>query len=320
MFRALVVAAVAAFCSAPARAQDFPNRPLTMIVPFAAGGTSDIIARLAAEEMGQILGQRITVENISGAGGSIGLSRLASAPPDGYTLGIGNAGTSAAIYTLHKKVTFTPEAFQPVGIIAKTVPVIALRNTFPAKTVPEFLAHARANPGKVTLAHAGIGSSNYLICKLFLQASGVQVELMGYRGAGPALNDAMGGHVDGVCDAATSVASAINGNTVQGLVAASKARVPTMAQVPTATEAGIPAFTNEGWNALFLPRGTPEPIVTRLNEALRKAVTSERFSRRLAELSTLPARDEELNPAFVQSFVQSEVQRYKELLKGVEVQ
>lgn len=320
MFRALVVAALAALCLAPARAQDFPNRPLTMIVPFAAGGTSDIIARLAAEEMGQILGQRITVENISGAGGSIGLARLATATPDGYTLGIGNAGTSAATYTLHKKVTFTPESFLPIGIVAKTVPVIALKNAFPAKTLPEFIAHARANPGKVTLAHAGIGSSNYLICKLFLQAAGIQVELMGYRGAGPALNDAMGGHVDGVCDAATSVASAINGNTVHGLVAASKARVPTMAQVPTATEAGLPAFTNEGWNALFLPRGTPSPVVARLNEALRKAVSSERFARRLSELSTFPASGEELNPASVQNFVLSEVQRYKELLKGVEVQ
>lgn len=297
-----------------ARAQDFPNRQITLIVPFAAGGTSDIIARLAADEMGQILNQRIVIENIAGAGGSTALTRAAAAAPDGYTISIGNAGVSAATYSIHKDLKFTPESFAPIGMVAKTLPVIALKKDFPAKDLKEFLAYAAANPGKVTLGHAGIGSSNYLICKLFLQAAKVKVELIGYRGAGPALNDALGGHIDGVCDAATSVASAINAKQVRGLVIASKARAELLPDVPTATEAGLPAFTNEGWNALFAPKGTPEPVIAKLNEALRKAVASERIRKRLGELASFPASGEELSPDYVRSFVEAEVKRYRELL------
>lgn len=300
--------------AAGAQAQGYPEKQITLIVPFAAGGTSDIIARIAADEMGQILNQRIVIENVGGAGGSIGLARVANAAPDGYTLGIGNAGTSAATYTLHKNLTFTPDNFIPVGMIAKTLPVIALKNAFPAKTVKEFLDHAEKNPGKVTLGHAGIGSSNYLICKLFLQATKAKVELVGYRGAGPALNDAIGGHVDGVCDAATSVSGAINSKQIHGLVIASKTRATALPDVPTAAEAGIPAFTNEGWNAIFVPKGTPEPVIAKLNEALRKAVSNEKVVKRLTDLASAPASGDELSPVFVKGFVEAEVKRYKDLL------
>ena len=268
---------------ASAAAQEYPTKPITLIVPFAAGGTSDIIARIATEEMSQHLGQRIVIENIAGAGGATALTRAAAAAPDGYTITIGNAGVSAATYTINKELKFTPESFAPIGMIAKTLPVIALKKDFPAKDLKEFLAYAAANPGKITLGHAGVGSSNYLICKLFLQAAKVKVELIGYRGAGPALNDAMGGHVDGVCDAATSVAAAINGSQVKGLVIASKKRAAILPNLPTAAESGLPAFTNEGWNALFAPKGTPAPVIAKLNGALRKAVASEKVTKRFAE-------------------------------------
>ncbi|MCA3626144.1 MAG: tripartite tricarboxylate transporter substrate binding protein BugD [Methylobacterium sp.] len=295
-------------------AQTYPERQITLIVPFAAGGTSDIIARIAADEMSQILNQRILIENIGGAGGSTALTRAAAATPDGYTLVIGNAGTNAATYTIHKDLKFSPDSFKPIGMIAKTLPVIALKNGFPASDVKGFIEYANANPGKITLGHAGIGSSNYLICKLFLQAAKVKVELIGYRGAGPALNDAMGGHVDGVCDAATSVASSINGGKVHGLVMAGRKRAEILPQVPTASEAGLPAFTNEGWNALFAPAGTPDAVIARLNETLRKAISSEKVTKRLAELASFPATGEELEPAYVKSFVEAEVKKYRELL------
>jgi tripartite-type tricarboxylate transporter receptor subunit TctC len=200
-------------------------------------------------------------------------------------------------------------------MVAKTLPIIAVKNGLPAKDLKEFLAYAGANPGKITLGHAGVGSSNYLICKLFLQAAKVKVELIGYRGAGPALNDAIGGHIDGVCDAATSVAGAISGKQVRGLVIASKKRADILPDVPTAAEAGLPEFTNEGWNALFAPKGTPEPVIAKLNEALRKAVASEKVTKRLSELASFPASGEELSPAFVKGFVEAEVKRYQELLK-----
>lgn len=309
-FLSLAMAALAGTASA----QTYPDKQITLIVPFAAGGTSDIIARIAAEEMSQILGQRMVIENIGGAGGSIALTRAAAATPDGYTLVIGNAGTNAATYSIHKDLKFTTDSFRPIGMIAKTLPVIAVKTGFPAKDVKSFIEYAKANPGKVTLGHAGIGSSNFLICKLFVQAAKVNVELVGYRGAGPALNDAIGGHVDGVCDAATSVASSINGGKINGLVMAGRKRAELLPQVPTAAEAGLPGFTNEGWNALFAPAGTPDAVIAKLNETLRKAVASEKVTKRLSELASFPASGEEFDPAYVKGFVEAEVKKYRELL------
>lgn len=313
MRRLLSALAFAAMASV-ASAQTYPDKQITLIVPFAAGGTSDIIARIAADEMGQVLNQRILIENIGGAGGSTALTRAMSAPPDGYTLVIGNAGTNAATYSIHKDLKFTTDSFKPIGMIAKTLPIIAVKNAFPAKDVKSFIEYAKANPGKVTLGHAGVGSSNFLICKLFLQAAQINVELIGYRGAGPALNDAMGGHVDGVCDAATSVAGSINGGKVHGLVIASRKRADILPNVPTAAEAGLPAFTNEGWNALFAPAGTPDAIIATLNAALRKAVASEKVTKRLSELASFPASGEEFDPVYVKNFIETEVKKYRELL------
>ena len=184
----IALAVSIALAAANAHAADaFPARPITMIVPFAAGGTSDVIARIVAEEMSKVLGQSVVNENVAGAGGSTALARAARAEPDGYTIAIGNAGTNAATYTIYPKLSFTPESFVPIGMVAKTFGVIALKKDFPASTVKDFVAYAKANPGKVNLGHAGVGSSNYLICKVFAQAAGIDVALVGYRGAAPAL-------------------------------------------------------------------------------------------------------------------------------------
>lgn len=292
----------------------FPERPVTMIVPFAAGGTSDVIARLVAERMGQALGQRIVNENVAGAGGATGLTRLARARPDGYTIAIGNVGTNAAAYTIYPDLQYTPASFAPVGLVAKTMPAIALRKDFPVATARDVLDFARANPGKVTLGHAGVGSSNYIICRQFLAATRIEVTLVSYRGAAPALNDLMAGHLDGVCDTATSLAGSISGGTARGLVVASAQRLPTLPEVPTSAEAGIPDFQGEGWNALFVPRDTPGPVVARLNEALRKASEDPAYRKRLAELSAVIASGEEFEPAHVAALVPREVEKYRRLL------
>ena len=183
----LAVAAATLSLAATAHAQDYPKRPISMIVPFAAGGTSDVIARVVAEEMAKSLGQPIVIENVAGAGGSTALTRAARAEADGYTIAIGNAGTSAAAYTIYPKLPFTPESFAPIAVVAKTFGIVALRKDFPAKNLQEFIAYAKKNPGKVNLGHAGIGSSNFLICKSFENAAGIEVTLVGYRGAAPAL-------------------------------------------------------------------------------------------------------------------------------------
>lgn len=314
--RIMAVALLGAWLTAPVQADPtYPNRPVTMIVPFAAGGASDTIARLIGEEMGRALGQRVINENTPGAGGSTALTRAARAAPDGYTIVIGNSGTNAAAYHIYPDLRFTPASFIHVGLVAKTAPVIALRREFPGDTVAAFVEHARRNPGRVTVGHAGVGSSNFIICRSFLKAAGVEVSLVGYRGAGPALQDLISGQIDMVCDNATSIAQSIQSGQVRGLVVSAPARLPNLPGVPTAQEAGVPGFQAQGWNAILVPAGTPGPIVERLRAAMRSAVSSELVRRRFAEIDTALPTDEELTEAFMASFIPAEIEKYRAVLK-----
>ena len=298
-----------------AHAQDYPKRPITMIVPFAAGGTSDVIARAVAEQMGIALGQTIVIENIAGAGGSTALTRAVRAEADGYTIAIGNAGTSAASYTIYPLLPFKPDAFVPIAMVAKTFGIVALRKDFPAKDLKEFIAYARSNPGKINLGHAGVGSSNFLICKSFIQAAGIEVTLVGYRGAAPALTDAIGGQIDGVCDAAASVSQPIDDRLVRGLVVGSNVRLATLPDLPTSAEAGLPEFEAQGWNGLFAPKGTPPAIIAKLNAAARKAVESDVVKKRFHDLSTVAPDANEHAPEVLQQLVTRDVEKYRKLLE-----
>jgi tripartite-type tricarboxylate transporter receptor subunit TctC len=310
---AAIIAALTLVTSA--NAQNFPDHPITMIVPFAAGGSSDVIARTVAEQMGAALGQTIIIENIGGAGGSIALAKAARATPDGYTIAIGNAGTNAAAYTIYPDLAFTPDSFAPIGVVAKTFGVIALRKDFSASNVQEFIAYAKSHPGKVNLGHAGVGSSNYLICKSFVQAAGVDVALVSYRGAAPALTDAIGGQIDGVCDGATSVSQSIQGKLVKGLVVGSNVRLATLPDLPTSAEAGLPEFESQGWNGLFGPKGTPPELIAKLNAAARTAVESDVLKKRFADLSTVAPDANEHTPDVLQQLVMHDVAKYHKLLQ-----
>lgn len=300
--------------SVSASADDYPKRPITMIVPFAAGGTSDVIARAVAEQMAATLGQTIIIENVVGAGGSTALARAARSAPDGYTIAIGNAGTSAATYTIYPKLSFTPDSFASIGMVAKTFGVVALRKDFPADDLKGFIAYAKANPGKVNLGHAGIGSSNYLICKSFVQAAGIDVTLVGYRGAAPALTDAIGGQIDGVCDSAASVSQAIDDKLVKGIVVGSTVRLATLPDLPTSAEAGLPDFEAQGWNGLFAPKGTPPEIIAKLNAAARASVESDLVKKRFRDLSTVAPDADEHTPQVLQQLVTRDVAKYNKLL------
>jgi tripartite-type tricarboxylate transporter receptor subunit TctC len=314
-FTSGLLAALVASLVTAAHAQDFPKHSITLIVPFAAGGTSDVIARAVADQMGIALGQSIIIENVAGAGGSTALARAARAEPDGYTIAIGNAGTSAATYTIYPKLPFTPESFVPIAMVAKTFGIIALRKDFPATTVKEFIAYAKSNPGKINLGHAGIGSSNFLICKSFVQAAGIDVTLVGYRGAAPALTDAIGGQIDGVCDAAASVSQSIEGKLVRGLVVGSTMRLATLPDLPNSAEAGLPEFEAQGWNGLFAPKGTPPEIIAKLNTAARTAVESDQVKKRFADLSTVAPDAGEHTPELLQQLVTRDVEKYRKLLQ-----
>jgi tripartite-type tricarboxylate transporter receptor subunit TctC len=309
-------AAVAALFVTAASAQDFPKHPITMIVPFAAGGTSDVIARAVADQMGIALGQSIKIENIAGAGGTTALARAARAEPDGYTIAIGNAGTNAATYTIYPKLPFAPDSFVPIAMVAKTFGIIALRKDFPANSVKEFIAYAKSNPGKVNLGHAGVGSSNFLICKSFAQAAGIDVTLVSYRGAAPALTDAIGGQIDGVCDAAASVSQSIEGKLVKGLVVGSTVRLATLPDLPTSAEAGLPEFEAQGWNGLFAPKGTPPQIIAKLNAAARTAAEGDQVKKRFADLSTVAPDAGEHTPEVLQQLVTRDVEKYRKLLQA----
>jgi tripartite-type tricarboxylate transporter receptor subunit TctC len=311
--RLLAVVATLSFVTA-ACAQDYPRRSITMIVPFAAGGTSDVIARTVAEQMGTALGQTIVIENVAGAGGSTALARAARAEADGYTIAIGNAGTNAAAYTIYPMLPFKPDAFAPIAMVAKTFGIVALRKDFPAKNLQEFIAYAKSNPGKINLGHAGVGSSNFLICKSFVQAAGIDVTLVGYRGAAPALTDAIGGQIDGVCDAAASVSQPIDDKLVKGLVVGSTVRLATLPELPTSTEAGLPEFEAQGWNGLFAPKGTPQEIIARLNAAARTAVESDAVKKRFHDLSTVAPDANEHSPDVLQQLVTRDVEKYRKLL------
>jgi tripartite-type tricarboxylate transporter receptor subunit TctC len=321
MFRKEYVSAavlILAFVSASHAADEYPTRPITLIVPFAAGGNSDVIARLVAEQLGQALKQRVINENIAGAGGSIALTRVARAAPDGYTIAIGNSGTNAAAYAIYPDIKYTPDAFVPIGLVAKTSAVLAVKKDFPAGNLREFVDYAKKNPGRVSLGHAGIGSSNYIVCKTFVQAAGVEVTLVSYRGAAPALNDLIGGQVDGVCDAAASISPALEAGQVKGLAVAANSRLPNLPDLPTAAEAGLPEFQAEGWNALFAPKGVPEPILAKLHAALHTALDSAALRKRMNELGVTPPKPDELPPEYTQKLVQDDIEKLRKLLAGAQ--
>jgi tripartite-type tricarboxylate transporter receptor subunit TctC len=311
----LAVALAALSFATSAHAQEYPRHPISMIVPFAAGGTSDVIARAVAEEMGKALGQPVVIENVAGAGGSTALARAARSEADGYTIAIGNAGTSAATYTIYPKLPFTPDSFVPIAMVAKTFGVVALRKDFPAKNLQELIAYAKKNPGKINLGHAGVGSSNYLICKSFVTAAGIDATLVGYRGAAPALTDAIGGQIDGVCDAAASVSQAIDDKLVRGLVVGSTVRLASLPDLPTSAEAGLPEFEAQGWNGLFAPKGTPPAMIEKLNAAARTAVESEPVKKRFYDLSTVAPDVNEHAPDVLGQLVARDVEKYRKLLE-----
>jgi tripartite-type tricarboxylate transporter receptor subunit TctC len=310
---ALLLAGSAAI-AAPAAAQDYPNRPITLIVPFAAGGSSDVNARLIAEQMSASLGQRIIIENIGGAGGTLALTRVAQASPDGYTLVQGNSGTNTAVYLFYPDVKFTPVDFAPIGMFTKSSAAVAIRKDFPARSLAEFIAYAKQNPGKINVGHSGVGSQNYLFCKAFIHAANIDVTLVGYRGGGPALNDLIGGQIDGLCDSTASVTPSIQSGLVRGIALGSKTRLAHLPEVPTSAEAGLPQFEISGWYALFAPKGTPAPIVAKLNAAMRTAVANPDYRKRLDDLGSSPADDEEMSPDYMQSFVPREISKFRALL------
>jgi tripartite-type tricarboxylate transporter receptor subunit TctC len=310
-----IVVAIALFAGvAPARAQDYPSRSITVIVPFPAGGASDVVARIVGNQMSRILGQPIIVENVGGAGGTIGSARAAAAAPDGYTLLAAAMGSHVAAPVLTPNVKYDPVAdFVPIGITAHSPAVVIARKDFPAKDLKEFVAVLRQQGGAVKQAHGGIGASSHMACLLFTEQIGAKPTLVAYRGSGPALNDLVGGHVDFMCEQSVSVAESVLANTVKAYAVSAPERLAMLPDVPTAKEAGV-NYEMSIWAGLFAPKGIPPEIVAKLADALDKALDDPVVRETIAKLGgSVPAK-EERNPVAFDRFVRSEIARWAPIL------
>ena len=299
---------------APARSQDYPSRPITVIVPFPAGGASDVVARIVTNQMAKVLRQSIIVENIGGAGGTLGSARVAAATPDGYTLLAAAMGSHVAAPVLTPNVKYDPVVdFVPIGISAHSPAVVIARKDFPAKDLKEFVAVLRQQGGELKEAHGGIGASSHMACLLFTEQVGAKPTLVAYRGSGPALNDLMGGHVDFLCEQSVSVAEQVLAGSVKAYAVSASERLAMLPDVPTAKEAGV-NYEMSIWAGLFAPRGVPPEVIARLADALDKALDEPVVRERLIQLGgSVPAKEERNLVAF-DRFVRSEIARWAPIL------
>ena len=313
----MIVAALAALLVAgPAAAQTYPSRPITVVVPFPAGGPSDVVARIVAEHMGKVLGQTMVIENVGGAGGTIGSARVASATPDGYTLLAGSMGSHVSAPVLTPNVKYdSVRDFEPIGFTAHAPTVIVARKDFPAKDLREFLDALKKDGEGVKQAHGGIGASSHMACLLFSAATGVKPTLVAYRGTGPAMNDLIGGHVDFFCEQAVSVTGQITSGAIKAYAVSSSQRLATLPDVPTAKEAGV-NYLMSIWAGIFAPKGVSKEIVDKLAGALDQALDDPSVQKRLADLGgAVPSKDER-SPARFEAFVKAEIARWSPILKA----
>ena len=293
-----------------ASAQNYPTRPVTMIVPFAAGGPTDIIARLVGEHMSKTLGQQVVIENVAGAGGTTGITRALSAAPDGYTIAMGHLGTFSAAPATYPGLKYDPiDGMQPILIVAK--------KDFPPKDLKEFVSYVKANPDKVNEAHAGLGSVSWTTCTLLKAQLGTQkINAVAYRGTGPALNDLVSGQIDFMCDQIVSVAEQVKAGTIKAYAIASAERSPALPDVPTTKEAGLPEYQIEAWNGLAAPKGTPQPVVDRLVDALDKALKDENTRKRLLDLGTVIPSEKDRTPAGFAEVIKRDAEKLNPALKA----
>jgi tripartite-type tricarboxylate transporter receptor subunit TctC len=310
------LAIVAGAGAVAAHAQDYPTRSITMIVPFAAGGPTDVISRIVTGHMAQTLGQSIIIENVVGAGGTTATARAARATNDGYTLITGHMGTHAASVPLYPKLAYHPEKdFEPVSLLAGTPILILARKDFPPKDLKEFIAYVKANTEKLNAAHAGVGSVSHVSCELLNSVLGIKPTGVPFNGTGPAMNALVGGQVDYMCDQIVNAVPQINGGTIKAYAIATAERNPSLPDLPTTAEAGLPAFQAQAWNAIFAPKGTPAPVIAKLNAAAAKALDDEGVRKRLLDLGSVIPKPAERTPEALAALVKSEIAKWTPVLK-----
>ena len=306
-----LAAFIAVLIAHPANAQDWPNRPMTMVAPFAAGGSTDAIARIVADGLSTQLHQPVVVENVGGAGGMTGTNRVAKAAPDGYQFVLGNVGTHAQNQTLYKAPLYNAATdFAPVVLMMDQSLVLVARNDFPASNLQEFIAYTKANQSTMQYSSSGAGGSNHLACVLLNAAIGINVTHIPYRGAGQAMQDLLAGRVDYQCPSAPTAMPQITSKTVKAIAILSKNRSPSLPDLPSAHEQGLTDFDIPSWYALFLPKGTPDAIVRKLNAAAVAAMNTQAMQDRLKTIGSDLVGPERRSPEYLDRFVADEIKKW----------
>jgi tripartite-type tricarboxylate transporter receptor subunit TctC len=302
---------------AAASAQTYPTRPVTMIIPFAAGGPTDVLGRLVGQRMGEVLGQQIIIENVGGAGGMTGGLRVAQAAPDGYNIVLGTVGTHAQNQTLYKRPLYNAATdFTPVALIAEVPTVLIVRKDLPVNNLKEFVEYARKNQAKMSYGSAGTGSATHLACVVMDAVMGTHITHVPYRGTGPAMGDLQAGRIDYLCDIVTTAKAQIDGGTVKAIALMNKTRSPALPNVPTTVEQGVDNAEAYTWNAIFLPKNAPDAIVKKLNEAILDAMHSAIVKDRLVGLGAQIVSDDRATPAYLAGFVKSEIEKWAGPIKA----
>jgi tripartite-type tricarboxylate transporter receptor subunit TctC len=300
-----------------AAAQDWPTRPMTLVVPFSAGGGVDVSARIQAQRMGELLGQTIIVENVGAAAGMAGGQRVAKAAPDGYTFLIGNTGTHAFNQSLYKKPLYNAATdFQPVGLVSESPRVLIARKDLPVNNLKEFIAYAKADQSKMQYGSAGAGSATHLGCVLLNYLIGVDITHVPYRGTGPAMQDLQGGRIDYLCEIVSTAKPQIDGGTVKPIAIMTKERSKALPNVPTGLEQGTPDLEAYTWNALFLPKGTPADVVKKLSDAALQAMKTPGVRERLEGLGAVIVSDDRATPEYLGQFLKAEIEKWAAPIKA----
>jgi len=316
---ACVAFALLAFAAVSASAQNYPARTINLIVPFAAGGPSDALARLVAQSMSATLGQQVAIENVTGAGGTLGAAKGAQSRPDGYTMLLAHIGQSASV-TLYRKLPYDPVgAFDAIGLIAEVPMVVVGRKDLPPKDIGELIGFIKANKDKVTYGNGGVGSASHFCGLLFMSAMQAEMTTVSYRGSGPAMLDVLGGRVDLLCDQTTTTTSHMRSGTIKGYAVTMKARVPAAPELPTLSEAGLRDFDLSVWYGLVVPKGTPKPIADQLSAALRAAISDATVVKRLAEFGAQPVSPDRATPDAFAAFLRADVAKWAPVIKAAGV-
>ncbi len=312
----LLAAALGLAATGAVAQSSYPQRSVTLVVPFAAGGPTDVISRIMGDHMSRTLGQQVVIENVTGAGGTVGVTRVMKSAPDGYTILMGNLGTQAASVGLYPNLAYDPRTdFEPIMNTASTPMLVVAKKDLPVKDFREFVEYLKANAEKMNYGTGGVGATSHLTCLFLDSLLNVKPQHVPFRGSGPALNALLGGQIDYVCDQTVGVVPAVQAKEAKGLVVAVKNRVPVIPDVPTSAEQGLPEFQATGWNALFAPKGTPKEIVERLNAAARAALKDEATRKRLLDLGAELPDDAGQTPEALRELVRSEIDKWVPVIR-----